>query len=533
MIATALLALAVVSLHFTAMGAVQFVPDPTRVLDAASLSPTSLSLVVAGTAAILLGMCLVAALSDRQSKHELLQQKLMLDAALENMSQGLCMYDTDGRVVLFNERYTKMMKLSAASLKGRSLLELLKLRTAGGTMVDDAEELFARVIADARVGKSSSKNFGTSDGRTFRVVDHPMRGGGWVSTFEDITESLKAQAQISHLARHDPLTDLANRTLFREQLEQALRRMTDNERIAVLCIDLDYFKDVNDSLGHRIGDDLLKEVARRLSACIRKSDTVSRLGGDEFAIVQVGGETQAWEASILASRIVEVVGAPYDIQGHQVVIGTSIGISVTPGDGTDPDQLLKNAAMALHRAKADGRCTYRFFEPGMDARAQARRLLMLDLRAALLRNEFEVHYQPIHDLETDRIVCFEALVRWNHPLRGIIPPANFIPLAEETGLIVPIGEWVLRKACTDAASWSQGVSVAVNLSPLQFKNRNLVPSVFAALSASGLAANRLELEITESSSSCRTARQPSQPCTSFENSGCESRWTTSGPAIAR
>jgi len=498
LIAAVLLTLAVVCLHFTAMGAVVFVPDPTRIVDAASLSPTSLSFVVAGTAAIILGMCLVAALSDRQSKAKFRQQKILLDTAIENMSQGLCMYDADGRIVLFNERYRKMMGLPAASLKGRSLLDLLHQRKASGEFAGDPEAYFAQLIAKIREGKSNSTVLEVSARCTVRVIDHPMQGGGWVTTLEDLSEWREAQAQIAHMARHDVLTNLPNRRLFREQLEQALHRVTRNEQVAVFCIDLDNFKDVNDSLGHPTGDDLLKEVACRLSKCVRKSDTVSRLGGDEFAIVQVGREPQPLEASSLASRLVEVVGAPYDIEGHQVIIGTSIGISLAPGDGSDPDQLLKNADMALYRAKADGRGTYRFFESGMDARAQARRLLMLDMRAALLRGEFEVYYQPIYDLEADRIICFEALVRWNHPLRGITLPADFIPLAEETGLIVPIGDWVLRKACMDAVSWSQDVCVAVNLSPAQFKNRNLVPSVIAALSASALAANRLELEITES-----------------------------------
>jgi diguanylate cyclase (GGDEF)-like protein/PAS domain S-box-containing protein len=498
LIAAVLATLAVFSTHFIAVGAMRFVPDSTRILDKASLSPDSLSLFVAGTAAIILAMCLVAALSDRQSKDKLRQQKLLLDAALENMSQGLCMCDADGRIMLFNERYTKMMGLSAASLEGRSLLDTFKQMKAAGNFDGDPEEVFASVMAGVREGKSTTKVYEVTAGCMLRVMEQPMRGGGWVATCEDITEWLKAQAQILHMARHDPLTNLPNRTLFREQLEHALHRIARDERVAVLCIDLDYFKDVNDSLGHPVGDDLLKEVARRLSECVRESDTVARLGGDEFAIIQAGGKVQASEASMLASRLVEVVGAPYDIQGHQVVIGTSIGISMAPEDGNDPDQLLKHADMALYRAKADGRGTYRFFEPGMDARAQARRLLMLDLRAALLRGEFEVYYQPIHDLEADRIVCFEALLRWNHPLRGMTPPANFIPLAEETGLIVPLGDWVLRRACKDAASWSQDVGVAVNLSPAQFKNRNLVPSIIAAVSASGLPANRLELEITES-----------------------------------
>jgi diguanylate cyclase (GGDEF)-like protein len=328
-------------------------------------------------------------------------------------------------------------------------------------------------------------------------MEQPMQGGGWVATFEDITEWQKAQAQISHMARHDALTNLPNRTLFREQLEQALRRAKRNDHIAVLCLDLDHFKGINDSLGHPIGDDLLKDVAVRLTDCVREEDTVCRLGGDEFAIVQVGSDPQSSPTN-LASRLIEVVSAPYEIQGHQITIGVSIGIAVTPDDGGDPDQLLKNADLALYRAKEDGRGIFHFFEIGMDARAQARRLLEVDLRGALLRSEFLVYYQPIHDLKADRVTGFEALVRWNHPLRGMIAPLNFIPLAEETGLIVPLGDWVLRTACNDAAGWSQDVCVAVNLSPAQFKSRNLVPTIVSALAASGLAASRLELEITES-----------------------------------
>jgi diguanylate cyclase (GGDEF)-like protein/PAS domain S-box-containing protein len=495
--AAVLLTLAIVSMHFTAMGAMTFVPDPTRVIDGIFLSPDSLSLVIAGAAAFILGMCLVAALSDRHSKGKLRRQRVLLDTALENMSQGLCMFETDGRIRLFNERYTKLIGMSAASLHGGSLLDVLKFRKANGEFADDPEEVFARVLADVREGKSNIRIIETA-GRSLRVVEQPMQQGGWVSTLEDITKWLEAQAQISHMARHDALTGLPNRTLFREQLEAALRGVTRNELVAVLCLDLDNFKDVNDSLGHPIGDELLNEVAGRLSECVRDSDTVSRLGGDEFAIVQTGGALQASDVSSLASRIVDIVGAPCEIQGHQVIIGASIGISVAPDDGVDPDQLLKNADMALYRAKSDGRGTYRFFEAGMDARAQARRLLELDLRTALLRGEFEVYYQPIRDLKADRIICFEALLRWNHPHRGIILPTDFIGLAEETGLIVPIGNWVLRKACMDAANWPWDVGVAVNLSPAQFKNRDLVPSVIEALSAAGLAANRLDVEITES-----------------------------------
>jgi diguanylate cyclase (GGDEF)-like protein len=277
----------------------------------------------------------------------------------------------------------------------------------------------------------------------------------------------------------------------------ALRVVKAADQLAVLCLDLDHFKKINDSLGHPIGDALLSEVASRLSACVGPGDTVARLGGDEFAIVQFCKNCDPTAVPALASRIVEVIAAPYEIEGHHLVIGVSIGISLAPADGNDPDELLKNADLALYRAKADGRGTYRFFEPGMDARAQARRVLELDLRLALQRNEFELHYQPIRDLASQEIAVCEALVRWRHPERGLIAPNHFIPLAEETGLIVNLGDWVLRTACRDAARWTTAC-VAVNLSPVQFRNPGLVANVKAVLAQTGLPAQRLELEITES-----------------------------------
>lgn len=495
--ASILLAVAILSLHFTAMAGMVVLPDPTRDLDKISLSPASLSVVVAAAAGIVLGLCLVAALTDRRSKDKLRQQKVLLDTALENMSQGLCMFDAEGCAILFNERYIQMMESSAVALKGQSLLDLFRQKKASGAFAGDPEEIFAQVMADIRAGKPSTKIVQTGAGHVLRVIEQPMQGGGWVATFEDITEWQKAQAQISHMARHDSLTNLPNRTLFREQLEEALWRAKRNDHIAVLCLDLDHFKGINDSLGHPIGDDLLREVACRLTDCVREGDTVCRLGGDEFAIVQIGSDPQTSPTN-LANRLIEVVSAPYNIQGHQITIGVSIGVAVAPNDGSDADQLLKNSDLALYRAKEDGGGIFHFFEIGMDARAQARRLLEIDLRGALLRSEFLVYYQPIQDLKADRVVGFEALVRWNHPLRGMVAPLNFIPLAEETGLIVPLGDWVLRTACSDAAGWSQDVCVAVNLSPAQFKSRNLVPSVVSALEDSGLSACRLELEITES-----------------------------------
>ncbi|MFT4117009.1 EAL domain-containing protein [Bradyrhizobium sp.] len=494
--AAGLLTIAIVSHHFTAMGAVLLTPDPTLVVSGMSIAPGSLSILTASAAVAILAIALAAAVLDRRAKGELGRQQVVLDTALENMSQGLCMFDAEGKILLFNERYATMLHRSDKQLTGRVLLDVLKEEQAEGKWSGDPSEFFARLVEDAREGRTTT-DVVIRFGRSIRVVNQPMQGGGWVATFEDITEWLEAQAKISHMARHDALTNLPNRMLFHEQLEQGLRRAKANDQLAVLCLDLDHFKDINDSLGHPIGDALLKEVGRRLKATVGENDTVARLGGDEFAVVQLGRSEEA-AATLLASQLVEVISAPYEIDDHQIVIGVSIGISLWPQDGSNPDELLKNADLALYRAKADGRGTYRFFETGMDARAQARRMLEMDLRAALQRNEFEVHYQPIRDVASDRVVAFEALLRWNHPLRGMISPVGFIPLAEETGLIIQLGEYVLRSACADAATWPDGVGVAVNLSPVQFKSPNLIASVTAALKESGLTARRLELEITES-----------------------------------
>jgi diguanylate cyclase (GGDEF)-like protein len=406
------------------------------------------------------------------------------------------MFDAQGRILLFNKNYTMMTARTDVDLRGRSLFDVLEELKAAGRWEGEPGEFFAKLIADAQAGRGATRVI-HQRGRTIRIVDQPMKGGGWVATFEDITEWEQAQAQISHMARHDALTSLPNRTLFREELEQALSMVKPADQLAVLCLDLDHFKKINDTLGHPIGDALLSQVAARLRQCAGPNDTVARLGGDEFAVVQFCRGCDPSAVPALASQIVEAVAAPYEINGHQLVIGVSIGISLAPEDGDNPDALLKNADLALYRAKADGRGTYRFFEAGMDARAQARRLLELDLRLALQRNEFEVHYQPIRDIASDEIVVCEALVRWKHPLRGLIGPNQFIPLAEENGLIIKLGEWVLRTACRDAARWSTAC-VAVNLSPAQFKNPDLVATVKSALGDSGLPASRLELEITES-----------------------------------
>ncbi len=681
------------------------------------------------------------------------EQKLQLDVALNNMVQALAMFDADGKIVLCNQRYADIAGVPAGELIGMSLLELFRLRRAAGRYSRDPDAVFAEVLANARSGRSTMKIVEAHDGRAFRVVDQPMANGGWVATFEDITEQTKFEQErerqreflneildnvpmmvvvkdaierklvlanraaetfwgfsrheaigktlreiipqsradlvdkadtealnsaaavvqgehpsmvisgdgrivkskrhamrdadgtprflvsvvedvserkaieqerdrdreflnqiidnvptsvivrdaqtrmyvlanqaamehfgvtraeiigktpsevfpkatadliaqhdeqllqsggrmlfdeypldtrgkglrtviarkivirdrggepryllgviedvterkrsaerIAHLAHYDALTDLPNRVFFREQIEQSLKRVRRGEQLAVLYLDLDKFKSVNDTLGHQGGDELLKAVAGRLRGCLRDTDIAARLGGDEFAIVQTAVESPN-DVIELVKRIQDALRKPCELGGQQLATDASIGIAMAPTDGTEPDQLLKNADLAMYGAKADGRGTYRFFESDMDARMKVRRALEFDMRQAVMCGEFELHYQPLVNIRDNKIVGCEALLRWQHPTRGMVSPAEFIPIAEETGIINPLGEWVLRTACAEAVGWPEHLMVTVNVSPVQFKNDNLAQIVVSALAASGLPAERLELEITES-----------------------------------
>jgi diguanylate cyclase (GGDEF)-like protein len=421
----------------------------------------------------------------------------LLDTVLNNMSQGVLMFDSQARLVFCNQRYIEMYGLSPDVVTpGRHLDELLRHRKAVGAFSGDPEKYAIELLNDIELGKTGTTIIKVPDGRVFSVISKPLMGGGWIATHEDITDRKLAEERIVHMARHDALTDLPNRTMLRECLEYELRRVKRGEGLAIFCLDLDNFKGVNDTLGHPIGDQLLKVVADRLRGCIRDSDTIARLGGDEFAIIMTAVDDPR-AAVALAKRIRESITRPYDLDGHQLLTDISIGISLAPIDATEPDLLLKNADMALYGAKADGRGTYRFFEPEMDARMKARRELEMHLRKALVNAEFDLHYQPLVNLQTDAITGFEALLRWNHPDRGLVSPADFVPIAEETGFIVPLGEWVLRRACQEAANWPVDIKVAVNLSPVQLKNKNFVELVMNVLANSGLAADRLQLEITE------------------------------------
>jgi len=421
----------------------------------------------------------------------------LLQTVLNNLSQGVLMFDSETRLNFCNRRYVEMYGLLPdAARPGRFLRDLLAYRIQTGTFSEDPDDYIVRLKEGIAGGEIFTHVVTLGDGRTFSVVSKPMPGGGWLATHEDITERQRSEQQVAHMARHDALTDLPNRFLLRERLEHELKRVKRGECLAVLCLDLDQFKSVNDALGHPIGDELLKLVAERLRGCTREPDTVARLGGDEFAIImtQMGQPT---DAAALSKRIRESVVKPYQIEGHQIVTDISIGISVAPFDAIEPDPLLRNADMALYGAKADGRGTYRFFEPEMNTRMKARRELEMDLRKALVGKEFELHYQPLVNLQTNEVNGFEALLRWNHPRRGLISPADFIPVAEETGLIIPLGEWVLKAACYEAVDWPDHIKIAVNLSPAQLNNRNLLNVVKGALAETGMPPHRLQLEITE------------------------------------
>jgi diguanylate cyclase (GGDEF)-like protein len=437
-----------------------------------------------------------AALRDRESR--LAAQNLLIDAALNNMSQALLMFDAEARLVICNHRYLELYKVSPEIVRpGCTLRELIEHRKAVGTFSGDVDDYCRAVVADVAKGTTTSRIIELTDGRAVHAVNRPMAGGGWIATHEDVSERRHAEKQIAHMAHHDALTDLPNRVLLRDRLIQAERNRPDGERFAVFYLDLDNFKGINDTLGHQVGDELLKTVATRLRQCVPDHVTVARVGGDEFAIV-LPTLVHLNDAAVLAQHICESIREPYDLLGQAIAIDTSIGIAIAPDDGIASDELMKNADMALYRAKADGRGTYRFFEPAMDASIKARRSLENELRKALIEGEFTLHYQPILNLNENRISTCEALIRWQHPERGMVSPADFIPVAEDIGLIIPIGEWVLRKACADAASWPKDIKVAVNLSPIQMMNANLMAVVIGALAASGLPASRLELEITES-----------------------------------
>jgi diguanylate cyclase (GGDEF)-like protein len=441
-----------------------------------------------------------------QNARELAQLNTRLDLAFNNMSQGLCFFDGQRHLIVCNRRFVEMYDLSVERVRpGMSLEAIVDLRFEAGTSPKMSRDDYLTWRDSISVSdKPSETVVELNNGNFFKISHIPMPDGGWVATHEDVTASKRDEARISYMAHHDALTGLASRSYFTESIEAAKMRLDrQGHPFGLLMLDLDRFKAINDSMGHAAGDTLLKEVARRLEKVITKDDVVARLGGDEFAIITFGTSIDSDEphhdgSIALARRVLDIINEPFVIESKTVFVGASIGVALAPDDGVDTEALLKKADLALYKSKAKGRNVYSLFDPQMMVETSELHKLEADMRAGLSRSEFEVHYQPIIDARTRKIAGAEALVRWRHPEHGLIAPAKFIPLAESTGLIIPLGEFVLHRACCDAMSWPAGLKVAVNLSAIQFRKTNLFDVIMCALIESGLPAGRLEVEVTES-----------------------------------
>jgi diguanylate cyclase (GGDEF)-like protein len=456
---------------------------------------TELLVFVAGLATLVVAIVLLLVVRKFARLHR--SARHQLDTALNNMTQGLMQYDSASRIVLFNKRYVEMYGLSLEVIRpGRLFRDVMKHRKQTGSFEGDPDQFCDAVLKNVDQKRLTHTILTTKSGRSVQIVNQPLNEGGWVTTHEDVTELKRSEQRIEHLAHYDVLTGLPNRALFRERLQQELKGTERGRQFALLYIDVDEFKEINDSLGHPVGDEFLKALAQRLKGCVGELDFIARLGGDEFAVIQASVSGPA-DVEELVTRVHAAIRKPFQCAGHQLSSDASIGVAIAPADGSEIDQLIKNADLAMYDAKSSGRRTFRFFEPQMDAKAKARRELAVDLREAIRTSGFQLHYQPIVDISDNEVSACEALLRWKHPEKGMISPADFIPVAEDTGLITEIGEWVLMTACMEAAGWPHHIKVAVNVSPVQFKSQALALRVMQALAASGLDASRLELEITE------------------------------------
>ena len=429
---------------------------------------------------------------------ELEDRTTLLQSVLDNFPGGICVFDDQLRMTICNDRQKDMLELPDDLFEGGApkLEALLRFNAERGEFGEgEVEEIVAAQMAQAALKIPQVFERRRPNGTFLEIRTAPLASGGFVATFLDITERKNHQAMIAQLAHHDSLTGLPNRLLFQDRIGMGLGRVERGETLALLCLDLDRFRSVNDTLGHPVGDELLKAVAERLRNNTRAMDTVARLGGDEFAIVLTGTKSLA-NVEIIARRIIAAVSAPYEIGKHAISIGASIGIAIAPNDGNTAGQLLKNADLAVYRAKKKGRGTFSFFEQKMHDRMQTKRIIETGLRSALANDDLHLHYQPIINIADRSTVSCEALIRWSHATGGLISAADFIPVAEESGLIGQIGEWVLSKACTDAKAWPEDVSVSVNVSPAQFRGQNFEATVLRCLN--GLSPSRLVLEVTES-----------------------------------
>ncbi|HEX2656100.1 MAG TPA: EAL domain-containing protein [Xanthobacteraceae bacterium] len=501
-----LLTLMTVSHHFTGMGAIEIVFDPTQTIGTTALSPTYLAITVASSAIAILGISLIGVSADQhlavraqafgQTINKLTLESELLDSAIENMSQGLVMFDASARLLVCNDRYLEIYGISREMLQpGCTIRDILALRAETGSLLIDPETYLDDILSTAQRGITRQLTVETRGGRIISILHRPMLDGGWVATHEDITERKRAQERIEHLARHDLLTDLPNRAAFNQRLARALdEARTRGSSFAIISLDIDRFKEINDVLGPSVGDTLLNELSRRLQEAAG-NHCIARVGGDEFCVIVEGGMQPAAAASI-AERLLGATVGEFTIEGRQLQVGLSIGIAICPTDGADAATLLGNADAALHRAKLENRGSFRFYEAEMDAQLRDRRALQHELQTAVAHGQFVLNYQPQARIGKE-IIGFEALVRWQHPSRGSIFPGAFIPLAEESGHIITLGEWILREACREAATWPEHLHIAVNLSPVQFRHGDLPGLVHSILLETGLSPNRLELEITE------------------------------------
>jgi diguanylate cyclase (GGDEF)-like protein len=422
------------------------------------------------------------------------QQAEQLQLTLENMSQGIILVTSDGKIPVINSRCAELLDLPPDFIENPPRFDQLA-KYQGAILPQPAG-------TNQSVGMAAVTERIMPNGSIIEIRRSELPDGSFVKTFTDITQRREAEAHVARLASEDPLTGLPNRRVFRAKLDDLCRRNrhrqvgAERAAFAILFLDVDRFKVINDTLGHRIGDMLLQEVAKRLESSLPASDILARLGGDEFAVI-VPAVTSVGDLELLAREIVEAVVRPYEIDGYQIRSSASIGIAVGPRDGDNVDELLMAADLALYAVKAEGRGAYKFYNRAMNSDLNDRRELEMNLRDAIERNELELHYQPVIDLNRNVITGFEALARWCHPAKGMVPPAVFIPVAEDSGLIIPIGEWALKEACQQAAKWPGNLRIAVNLSPVQLLAPNLPEIVQRALTDSGLAPNRLEIEITE------------------------------------
>jgi len=489
--AAGLLLLSVFAVHFIATAGVHFMPAPDQAAPGTIAAAQPLALAVVAVSLLILLLCLAGSIFKEHAGVRTAAESQRLRQLADATFEGILIH-RDGVILDANAALGELAGIAPATLIGRNVAELAAPASS--------ELLRHRLEAPSQEVTEIDITLADGTRRPVEILSRPIERDGEqvaVLAMRDISDRKRAEDRIRHLAHHDSLTGLPNRSLFNDRMQQALTLSGRQEQgLAVLCLDLDGFKLVNDLHGYRFGDRLLVHVADRLRNAVRSLDTVARLGGDEFAVVQPFAR-QPNAAANLAERLLASLSAPFDIDGRQVLVGTSIGLALYPDNGSTVTDLLKNADTALYRAKRDGRGTFRFFEAAMDLHLQARRLLEQDLRQAINKHQLELYYQPLFTCADQNLSGFEALLRWTHPVHGKVSPVDFIPLAEECGLIVPLGRWVLEAACAEAASWTEPAPVAVNLSPAQFRQADLPKVIAEILGRTGLAPERLELEVTE------------------------------------